>query len=227
MASRLSCGQRADLSWQIGYHHRLLPEPGAVMKAFLEYIPLLMFLLLYKLDAHDLSLAGISFSVGGIYSATAVLMASTIVVYGWAWIKDRTLSRLQWIVVGAVLVFGSSTLLFRSEQILMWKAPVVNWIMAAIFLGSEFIGPSPMAKTMFGALAEMPEPRWRRLNRFWVGVFLLSGFANLYVALNYPAYWVDFKVFGGFGIILLASLAQIVYLYPYLEQKPSQDESPR
>ena len=36
MASRLPYGQRADLLYQIGYHHRLLPLPGAAMKAFLS-----------------------------------------------------------------------------------------------------------------------------------------------------------------------------------------------
>ena len=73
------------------------------MKAFLEYIPLLFFLVFYKLDPRPLSLGGFDFSVGGIYSATAVLMLSTVVLYGALWFKEGKLTRMQWLVVGAVV----------------------------------------------------------------------------------------------------------------------------
>jgi intracellular septation protein len=191
------------------------------MKAFLEYIPLLFFLAIYKLSTRVFTVAGIEFTIGGIYSATATLMLATVVVYGILLIKDGKLSRMQWLVVGAVLVFGSSTLLLRSEDILKWKAPVVNWIMAAVFLGSRYFNSTTMAQTMFGQLATMPEPRWRVLNLAWAGVFFCVGSANLFVAFTFPAYWVDFKVFGSFGILLVASVAQIAYLYPYMATEPS------
>lgn len=188
------------------------------MKAFLEYIPLLFFLLFYKLDPRPLSLGGFDFTVGGIYSATAMLMLTTVLLYGALWLKEGKLSRLQWLVVGAVLVFGSSTLMLRSEDILKWKAPVVNWIMAIVFIGSQYLTPTNMAKTMFGQMVTMPDQRWKVLNFAWAGVFLLVGSANLFVAFTFPDYWVDFKVFGSMGILLLASVLQIFYLYPYMEQ---------
>src|SRR5690606_36323275 len=105
------------------------------MKAFLEYIPLVLFLLVYKLEPRTVELLGYSLELGGIFSATALLMASTVLIYGAAWLKSGSLTRTQWLVVGAVLVFGTSTLLLRSEEVLKWKAPVVNWILGAVFLG--------------------------------------------------------------------------------------------
>ncbi|HWK53623.1 MAG TPA: septation protein IspZ, partial [Hyphomicrobiales bacterium] len=75
------------------------------MKAFLEYIPLIIFLLIYKLDPRPVEIAGMAFELGGIFSATAVLMVSTVLIYGAFWLKTGALSRMQWIVVGAVLVF--------------------------------------------------------------------------------------------------------------------------
>jgi len=196
------------------------------MKAFLEYIPLLFFLLCYKLEPRPLfSVGGFEFTVGGIYSATAVLMLATVAIYGALLVKDGRLTRMQWLVVGAVLVFGSSTLVLRSEDILKWKAPVVNWIMAAIFIGSQYLSTTNMAKTMFGQLVTMPEQRWKVLNFAWAGVFLFVGTTNLFVAFTFPDYWVDFKVFGSFGILLLASVLQLIYLYPYMEtDKPSDDK---
>jgi len=188
------------------------------MKVFLEYIPLILFLVFYKMDPSTFEIAGLEFSVGGIYSATAILMISTLLVYGFYFFKEKTLSRMQWIVVVAVLLFGSSTLLLRSEDILKWKAPAVNWLIAMIFLGSQFMAKKNMARTMFDHMVTMPDERWTRLNLGWVVTFLVVGTANLLVAFNFHEYWVDFKVFGSFAILLVATIAQIVYIYPYLDQ---------
>lgn len=189
------------------------------MKVFLEYIPLILFLLLYKLDPRPVEFAGFSFTLGGIYSATAMLMLSTVLVYGCQLLKEKSLSRMQWIVVVAVLLFGSSTLLLRSEDILKWKAPVVNWLIAAIFLGSQFVGSKNMARSMFDTMVTMPDERWTRLNLGWVLTFFIVGATNLFVAFNFHDYWVDFKVFGSFAMLLIATIAQIAYIYPYLNQE--------
>lgn len=187
------------------------------MKVFLEYIPLILFLILYKLDPRAFELGGTQFSVGGIYSATAMLMVSTVVVYGFYLLKEKRLTRMQWIVVIAVLLFGTSTLVLRSEDILKWKAPAVNWLIGVIFLGSQFIGEKNMAQSMFDHMVKMPAHRWKRLNFGWALTFFVVGTANLFVAFNFHEYWVDFKVFGSFGLLLIATVAQIFYIYPYME----------
>lgn len=192
------------------------------MKQFLEYIPLVAFLLVYKLDERAVSLLGVDFTVGGIYSATAVLMIGTVLVYGALLIAAGSLTRMQWIVVIAVLAFGSSTLLLRSEDILKWKAPVVNWILAGIFLGSQFVGQQNMAKTMFGHIVTMPEERWTRLNLGWAFAFFLVGTTNLLVAFTFHEYWVDFKVFGSMAMLLIATVIQIAYIYPYLRDEEAE-----
>ncbi len=195
------------------------------MKAFLEYIPLIFFLVFYKMEERVVTLLGYELTIGGIYSATAVLIAGTILIYGAMWIKDGSLTRMQWIVVGAVIIFGSSTLLLRSEDILKWKAPAVNWILALVFLGSQFIGEQNMAKNMFGHLVNMPNERWTRLNLGWALVFFAVGSSNLFVAFTFHDYWVDFKVFGSMGILVLASVAQIFYIYPWLEMDETEKAS--
>ncbi len=193
------------------------------MKAFLEYIPLLFFLITYKLKERVLNVAGFEFAFGGIYSATAVLMLGTVLVYGTLFFKEKRLTKMQWLVVGAVLLFGSLTLFLRSEAILKWKAPAVNWIMALVFLGSQYFSANNMAKTMFGQLVTMPDARWKKLNMAWALVFFIVGSANLFVAFTFPAYWVDFKVFGSLGMLLLASFAQIAYIYPYMNSETTND----
>jgi len=194
------------------------------MKAFLEYIPLLFFLIVYKLKERVINVGGFELTIGGIYSATAVLMISTVLVFGLLWLREKRLSKLQWLVVVAVLLFGSLTLFLRSEVILKWKAPAVNWIIALIFVGSQYFSKENMAKTMFGQLVTMPDARWKTLNQAWALVFFIVGTANLFVAFTFPAYWVDFKVFGSFGLLLLASVAQIAYIYPYMDSEVTDEK---
>ncbi len=195
------------------------------MKQFLEYIPLFFFLIVYKMDERLITIGTMEFTFGGIFSATAFLMLSTVLAYGIVLKMNGSLTRMQWIVVAAVLLFGSSTLILRSEEILKWKAPVVNWIMAAIFLGSQFIGKENMAKSMFGQIVSMPDTRWTRLNLAWVLVFFVVGCTNLLVAFTYHEYWVDFKVFGSMGMLILASIGQMFYIYPYLQTETEAAEN--
>jgi intracellular septation protein len=194
------------------------------MKQFLEYIPLIFFLIIYKLDERLVAFGPFEFTFGGIFSATAFLMIGYIIVFGYLWKSQGSLTRMQWVIFAAMVVFCSFTLIFHSETILKWKAPVANWIMAAVFLGSQFVGKQNMTKTMFGSVVTMPDQRWTRLNLAWVLIFLIVGSSNLFVAFTFPDYWVDFKVFGSMGIILLAVIAQMFYIYPYLQEDDAAGE---
>src|SRR5687768_18605761 len=117
------------------------------MKQFLEYIPLIFFLIIYKLDERLVTIGSFEFTFGGIFSATAFLMVGYIFVFAYLWKSQGSLTRMQWVIFAAMLVFCSFTLIFQSETILKWKAPVANWIMAGVFLGSQFIGKQNMTKT--------------------------------------------------------------------------------
>ena len=59
----------------------------------------------------------------------------------------------------------------------------------------------------------MPDSAWKRLNWSWTGFFAFMGAANLYVALNFATdTWVNFKLFGGMGLMLLFVIGQALYL---------------
>lgn len=63
------------------------------MKQFIDFIPLLLFFIVYKLDPRVVDIAGHALTVGGIYSATAMLIISSLVVYGVLFIKQRKLEK--------------------------------------------------------------------------------------------------------------------------------------
>jgi intracellular septation protein len=46
------------------------------------------------------------------------------------------------------------------------------------------------------------------------------GAANLYVAYNFSTdTWVNFKLFGGMGLMLVFVVAQALFLAPYIDEK--------
>ncbi|GGU82012.1 putative intracellular septation protein A [Pseudomonas laurentiana] len=186
------------------------------MKQFIDFIPLLLFFIVYKLEPRAVEIAGHSFQLGGIYSATAMLIISSLVVYGTLLIRQRKLEKGQWLTLVACLVFGGLTLAFHSETFLKWKAPVVNWLFALAFAGSHFIGDRVLIKRIMGHALTLPAPIWGRLNIAWIVFFLFCGAANLFVAFTFQSFWVDFKVFGSLGMTIIFLVGQGVYLSRHL-----------
>ena len=192
------------------------------MKQFIDFIPLILFFIVYKLDPRTVELAGHSVELGGPFSATAVLIVSSILVYGVLFVWQRKLEKSQWLTLAACLIFGSLTLAFHSETFLKWKAPVVNWLFAAGFLGSHFIGDKVLIQRVMGHAIQLPQQIWTRLNLAWVAFFIFSGCANLFVAFTFHDIWVDFKVFGSLGMTVLFLIAQGVYLSRHIHDETPQ-----
>jgi len=85
-----------------------------------------------------------------------------------------------------------------------------------------------MVQRMMGAQISLPDNIWLRLNLSWVVFFIVSGFANLYVAFYYATeldektrmeLWVDFKLFGLMGMTLVFVVAQAFYLTRHMEER--------
>lgn len=192
------------------------------MKQFIDFIPLILFFIVYKLAPRTVEFAGHAFELGGIFSATAVLIVSSVVVYGILFLLQRKLEKGQWLTLAACLVFGGMTLAFHSETFLKWKAPVVNWLFAIGFAASHFIGDKVLIQRIMGHAVNLPQTIWSRLNIAWVVFFIFSGCANLFVAFTFHEFWVDFKVFGSLGMTVLFLVAQGVYLARHIHDDAPQ-----
>ena len=176
-----------------------------LMKQWLDFLPLLLFFITFK--KYD------------IFLATMVLLGSSVLVYGGIWIATRKLERNQLITLVVTLAFGSITLALHDVTWLKWKAPIISWIFALIFLSSHFIGEKVAIERMLDHAITAPAAVWRKLNMAWVCFFLFTGAINLYVAFHWEAHWVDFKVFGSLGMTLLFVVAQTLYLSRYITPK--------
>ena len=194
------------------------------MKQLFDFLPLIFFFIFYKMDPRSIEIAGHPYTLGGIYSATFILILSTIVIYGFQFIKQKKLDRSQVITLLGVMLFGGLTLGFHSEVFIKWKAPVINWVFGIVFILSPYVTKQPLIQKMMGHAVALPENMWRRLNLSWAVFFLALGTANLYVAFNFEHYWVDFKVFGSLGLTLLFIIGQFIILGKHM--KPVKKNEP-
>jgi intracellular septation protein len=72
----------------------------------------------------------------------------------------------------------------------------------------------------------LPDAVWSRLNLSWGVFFVLMGAINLFVAYRFSeSTWVNFKLFGGIGLMVLFVLLQGMYLSRYVQgDGPAESE---
>jgi intracellular septation protein len=195
------------------------------MKQLLELLPLVLFFGAYQMDGDTLAVGGWSHTFDGIFSATAVLMIST----GLTWLvasllEKRNDKRLMWMTL-AVLLFGAATLILRDQRFIQWKPTVFNWVLAAVFLGSQFIGKRSVLERVLGSQLSLPRPIWTRLNVLWIGNFALVGALNLFVAYRFEeAVWVSYKLYSSIGFTLALMLLTVAIVAPHVKDDGEQPE---
>lgn len=188
------------------------------MKQFIDYIPLLVFFTVWAMDERIVTIAGYQHGVGGVFSAAEFLLAASILVYGSLFVVQRRLDKFQWITLTAVVLFCIPTIIFRNVDFLKWKAPIVNWIFAAVFLGSQIFTKKPAIEHMMGHTVNAPTEVWRKLNIAWVIFFVLLGALNLLVAFTLSEdLWIKFKVFGNLILTFVFVFGQMPVLSKYID----------
>ena len=195
------------------------------MKQILELLPLVLFFGAYQMDGDTLTVGSWSHTFNGIFSATAVLMISTALI--WlvsSLLEKRNDKRLMWMTL-AVLLFGAATLILRDQRFIQWKPTVFNWVLATVFLGSQFIGKSTVLERVLGGQLTLPRLIWTRLNVLWIGNFALVGALNLFVAYRFEeAVWVSYKLYSSIGFTLALMLLTVAIVAPHVKDDGEQPE---
>ncbi len=164
-----------------------------------EFIPILVFVAVYY--------------AFGIFYATAALMVAVTLQVGALWLAKRQISGQTKFTFWISLVFGGLTLLLHDKTFIQWKPTIINWVMAGALVGSHFFARQNLVERLLGSQLALPARVWSRLNFGWALGFFLAGVLNLYVARNYSeAFWVSYKLIGGFAITLAYSLITFAYL---------------
>ena len=173
----------------------------------------------FLFDIFPVILFFIAFKLKNIYFATAVAIAATFLQVGWLWIRKKRIDPMLWASLAIIAVFGGATLLLQNETFIKWKPTVLYWLFASALVGWEAFTGKNLMRKMLGAQIELPAHVWTRLNRSWAGFFAFMGAANLFVAYNFSTdLWVNFKLFGGVGLMVLFVIGQAVFLSRYMQE---------
>ena len=209
------------------------------MKLFFDFLPIILFFGVFKYAelqkdwaagfATDHFGAIVSGGIVGpneapVLLATVVVIVATLAQVAWLVARGRKVDLMLWVSLGLVVVLGGATIWFHSETFIKWKPSVLYWIMALAFWVSRAVFRRNLLQTLMGDQLQLPPVVWQRLNFAWIAFFGLMGLANLWVAYSFSTdTWVNFKLFGGIGLMLLFTLAQGLYLARYLQG----DDEPR
>ncbi len=174
----------------------------------------------FLFDLFPVILFFIAFKAYDIYAATAVAIVATFIQIGYLVARGRKVEPMLWISLVIIVVFGGATLVSQNETFIKWKPTVLYWLFGGVLALSALVWKKNLLRAMLGAQLALPEAGWTRLNWSWVGFFVLMGLLNLWVAYSFSTdTWVNFKLFGGMGLMLLFVVAQGLYLAKYIEQK--------
>ena len=175
------------------------------MKFLFDLFPVILFFAAYKFF--------------DIFVATAVAMGATVAQIAWVWMRHRKVDPMLWVSFAVIGVFGSATLLLHDKTFIQWKPTVLYWLFAVALAVAQLAFAKNLIRAMMGAQLQLPGPVWTRLLWSWVGFFAVMGVVNLYVAFNYSEdLWVNFKLFGGMGLMFVFVIGQALFLARYVEE---------
>ena len=209
------------------------------MKLFFDFLPIILFFGAFKYAEAQTDWAAafatdqFGFLVSGgivgteeapVLLATVVVIIATLAQVLWLKLRRRKIDTMLWVSLGLVVVLGGATIYFHSDTFIKWKPSVLYWVMGLSFWLSPLLFGKNLLRVLLGEQMQLPNMVWHRLNFAWVAFFALMGLINLWVAYTFStATWVNFKLFGGIGLMLLFTLAQGFYLSRYLKDEPGAE----
>ncbi len=208
------------------------------MKLLLDFLPILLFFIAFKVaDANKEAAAALAsthlgFMVSGgvvgpaeapVLLATVVVVVATLAQVGLLAALGRRIDMMLWVSLGLVVVMGGLTIWLHSETFIKWKPTLLYWVMGGAFALAPLLAGRNLLRLLLGEQIQLPDPVWKRLNLAWVAFFAFMGALNLWVAYTFATdTWVNFKLFGGIGLMLVFTIAQGFYLSRYLpDDKPT------
>jgi intracellular septation protein len=208
------------------------------MKILFDFLPIFLFFAAFKYsEAHKdwaaaFATSQLGFLVSGgvvgqdeapVLLATVVVIFATLAQVAWLKLRGRKIDTMLWVSLGLVVVLGGATIYFHNETFIKWKPSALYWAMGLSLWLSPLLFGKNLLRVLLGEQMQLPDRVWHRLNFAWVAFFGLMGLLNLWVAYQFSTdTWVNFKLFGGIGLMLLFTLAQGLYLSRHLQD----DETP-
>ena len=200
------------------------------MKFLFDLLPVILFFAAYKFAGAQPEAShafathwlgdNIALTQAPILIATAVTIVATFAQIAIVWVRHRKVDTMLWVSLAIIVVFGGATLVFHNPTFIKWNPTALNWLFGTVLLGSDLILGRNLIRKALEAQVALPELIWGRLNLAWAGFFVAMGVLNIYVAYSFSEEaWVNFKLFGGMGLMFAFVLGQGFYLSRHLEEE--------
>ena len=160
----------------------------------------------------------VAFKLAGIYVATATAIGATFLQVGYLAARRRKIDPMLWVSLAIIVLFGGATILAHDDTFIKWKPTVLYWLMGAALAAGLVVFKKNFLKSLMGAQLDLPDHAWRAMSWSWTGFFAFMGVLNLWVAFHYDTNtWVNFKLFGGLGLMAVFIIGQALYLGRYMK----------
>lgn len=192
--------------------------PDEPVKSLIELLPAVAFMAVYFIPSPY---------AGDLYVATLVLMGGSVLQVGLLRLLFGPVERRHWILLGAVLVLGGATVLLQDKRFIMWKPTLVNWVLAAVLVGSQYIGDKNLIQRLLGGAVSMAAAQWRWLNLASALFYFAVGCANLWVAHTLDeAAWVQFRTVGLWVLNGVFLVGVMIFVYRHAEEEEQDAAGP-
>jgi intracellular septation protein len=181
------------------------------MHFVLEYAPIILFFVAYKLK--------------DIYFATAIAIGASIAAIVYARFARRKVTSVQWVSLAIIVVFGGATLLLHDELYIKWKPTALYAAFAVTLLIGKLVFKRDWIDILFKqANIQAPVDVWTRITSAWIAFFIAMAALNGYIATYFTLdAWVNFKVWWAMGIFLVFTIGNVLVLSKYMVEAPATD----
>jgi len=188
-------------------------DPAQLWKLVLEAGPLVVFF--------------VANSYYGIFFATGVFMAATVLSLTVSKVKFGRIPIMPLVSGFFVLVFGALTLYLQEDFFIKIKPTIVNLLFATILFGGLLAGHS-LLRHLFGEVFNLSDKGWRVLTFRWACFFVFLAVLNEFIWRNFSTdFWAAFKLMGVMPITMIFAIAQLGLIQKYDATEPSAaDERP-
>ncbi len=202
------------------------------MKILFDLFPVILFFATYKFMSHGSetsaclpdAAAGVPWMQQPILVATAVAIAASFVQIGWLALRKKKIDGMLWVSFAIVSVFGGATLYFHDATFIQWKPTVLYWVLALSLAGAQLFGGRNLTRAAMETAMKLPNRVWQHMNLSWMVFFVLLGFANIAAMRNLSCSgWVNFKVWGATGLMMVFVMLQLAAVYKYVEEEKEQN----
>lgn len=146
--------------------------------------------------------------IGGLFVATAALIATTLVSLVASRIMHGAIPLMPLITALLVALFGGLTLYLHDETFIKVKPTIVYITFAAVLLGGLFL-KKPLLEHVLGRVFRLTDEGWRKLSYRWAAFFLAMAALNEAVWRNFSTdEWVTFKAFGLLPLTVVFAMLQ-------------------